>query len=78
MGDLTCRPVKEEWETYFSNGRADQVAGGWRGILYANLALIDPCTAYNFFNQPNFDWYWLDGGASRTWFLAYCAAMGGV
>ena len=70
--------VKEEWETYFSKGRVDQVGGGWRGILYANLALIDPCTAYNFFNQPNFDWGWLDGGASRTWYLAYCAVLGGV
>jgi endo-1,3(4)-beta-glucanase len=34
--------VKEEWETYFSNGRINQVGGGWRGILYANLALADP------------------------------------
>lgn len=76
--ELTCRSVKEEWEAYFSNGRVDQVGGGWRGILYANLALIDPCTAYNFFCQQNFDWRWLDGGASTTWYLAYCAALGGV
>lgn len=77
---LIRRPkfVKEEWETYFSNVRVDQVGGGWRGILYANLALIDPGTAYSFFNQEHFDWGWLDGGASRTWYLAYCAALGGV
>ncbi|KZF24885.1 glycoside hydrolase family 81 protein [Xylona heveae TC161] len=65
--------VSEEWATYFNNGRVDQVAGGWRGILYANLAIIDPVTSYNFFAQSNFDASWLDGGASRTWYLAYSA-----
>ncbi|KAJ8106312.1 hypothetical protein OPT61_g9618 [Boeremia exigua] len=67
--------VKEEWDAYFSNGRVDQVAGGWRGILYANLALIDPQTSYNYFADPNFDYGSLDGGASRTWYLAYSASM---
>lgn len=67
--------VAEEWNTYFSNGRVDQVAGGWRGILYANLALIDPQTSYNYFANPNFEYGSLDGGASRTWYLAYSAAM---
>lgn len=69
--------VTEEWDTYFSNGRVDQVAGGWRGILYANLAIIAPATSYNFFAQTNFDMTLLDGGASRTWYLAYSAALGG-
>ena len=59
--------VQEEWDMYFSNGRVDQVAGGWRGILYANLALIDPVSAYNFFADPGFSNEYLDGGASRTW-----------
>ncbi|KAF3033574.1 hypothetical protein E8E12_004567 [Didymella heteroderae] len=67
--------VTEEWNTYFSNGRVDQVAGGWRGILYANLALIDPQTSYNYFASDNFDYGSLDGGASRTWYLAYSASM---
>ncbi|KAH9864664.1 hypothetical protein J1614_010599 [Plenodomus biglobosus] len=66
--------VQEEWDTYFSNGRVDQVVGGWKAILYANLALIDPQRSYNFFADPNFDTQ-LDGGASRTWYLAYSAAM---
>ncbi|KAM7198882.1 hypothetical protein V8F20_005949 [Naviculisporaceae sp. PSN 640] len=65
--------VAEEWETYFSNGRADAVDGGWKGILYANLATIDPRGAYAFFSQPNFDPGWLDGGASLTWYLCYSA-----
>lgn len=66
--------VQEEWDTYFSNGRVDAVQGGWKCILYANLALIDPQKAYNFFADPNFNTP-LDGGASRTWYLAYTAAM---
>ncbi|MBE7180917.1 MAG: hypothetical protein INR71_06865, partial [Terriglobus roseus] len=57
--------VKEEWNTYFSNGRVNQAGGGWRGLIYANLALVDAVTAFNFFNQANFDAGWLDGGASR-------------
>jgi endo-1,3(4)-beta-glucanase len=69
--------VQEEWDTYFSNGRVDQVQGGWKGILYANLALIDPQRSYDFFADPNFNTD-LDGGASRTWYLAYSAAMLGA
>ena len=58
--------VAEEWNTYFSNGRVDSVVGGWKGILMANLAIIDSKTAWNFFSQANFDQSWLDGGASLT------------
>lgn len=67
--------VQEEWDAYFSNGRVDKVAGGWRGVLYSNLALINPTAAYNFFADPNFDMSLLDGGASRTWYVAYSAAL---
>jgi endo-1,3(4)-beta-glucanase len=69
--------VQEEWDTYFANGQADKVQGGWRGILYANYALINPSAAYDYFSDPNFDYGLLDGGASRTWYLAYSAAMMG-
>ena len=69
--------VSEEWATYFSNGRADAVAGGWRGILYANLAIVDPQAAWNFFAAPGFDLRLIDGGASLTWYLAWCAGLGG-
>ncbi len=65
--------VGEEWDTYFSDGRADAVAGGWRGILYGNLATADPRTAYRFFSAPAFDPSNLDGGASLTWYLCYAA-----
>ena len=65
--------VAQEWDVYFSDGRADQVAGGWRGVLYANLALVDPVAAWRFFSQSGFDASWLDGGASRTWYMALAA-----
>lgn len=76
-----CRNAKfvtEEWNTYFGDGRVAQatdVQGGWRGILFANLAIINPVAAFNFFNQRNFDPNWLDGGSSRTWYLALTAGM---
>jgi endo-1,3(4)-beta-glucanase len=49
------------------------VTEGWKGILYANLAIIDPTTSWNFFAQSGFDPSWLDGGASQTWYLALAA-----
>lgn len=70
--------VTEEWNSYFSNGRVDSVAGGWRGILYSNLALIDAKTAWNWFSGGTFDPQYLDGGASLTWYLALCAGLGGA
>ncbi|KNG44331.1 glycoside hydrolase family 81 protein [Stemphylium lycopersici] len=66
--------VQEEWDTYFSNGRAEQVQGGWKSILKSNQALIDPKASYEFFSSPVFQEQ-LDGGASRTWYLAYAAAL---
>jgi endo-1,3(4)-beta-glucanase len=69
--------VREEWDTYFSNGRVDQIQGGWKAILYANYALINPQAAFDFFANAKFDTS-LDGGASRTWYLAYTAALLGV
>jgi endo-1,3(4)-beta-glucanase len=65
--------VKEEWEAYFSNGRVDNVGGGWRGILYANLALIDPRASWSFFAREPFDWGFIDGGQSRAWALLNAA-----
>lgn len=65
--------VREEWDTYFSNGRVDKIAGGWRGILYGNYATIEPKAAYAWFSSRNFNPAWLDGGASRTWYMAFSA-----
>lgn len=68
--------VAQEWNAIFASNAstpANTVTGGWKGILYANYALVDPVGAFNFFAQPNFDYSWIDGGASRTWYLAYAA-----
>jgi len=65
--------VAEEWNAYFSNGRANEIVGGWKSILYGNLATIDPRGAYAFFSSKDFDPSWLDGGASLTWYLCYAA-----
>jgi endo-1,3(4)-beta-glucanase len=77
---LPCTPlvrgsqfVSEEWNAFFSNGRVDQIPGGWKGIIYGNYATINPAATYAFFSQANFDASWLDGGASLTWYLAYSA-----
>lgn len=70
--------VAEEWKTYFDNGRVDQVAGGWRGVLYSNLALIDAKASYDWFSGSSFDPQYLDGGASLTWSLAMAVGLGGA
>ncbi|EEP81696.1 hypothetical protein UREG_06561 [Uncinocarpus reesii 1704] len=72
--------VREEWDAMFASNAtkpASTVDGGWRGVLYANLAIIDPGASWNFFAQNNFNMSWIDGGASRTWYLAYAACLGG-
>lgn len=72
----STRFVSEEWDAYFDADGSTPVTtveGGWRGILYANLAIINPRASWAFFAQANFDPAWLDGGASRTWYLAYAA-----
>ncbi|KAI0133675.1 glycoside hydrolase family 81 protein [Xylariales sp. AK1849] len=65
--------VNEEWATYFDKGRADQIGGGWKGIIFGNVATVDNSTAWNFFTANNFDPSWLDGGVSLTWYQAYTA-----
>ncbi|KAL8953909.1 MAG: hypothetical protein Q9222_000283 [Ikaeria aurantiellina] len=83
---LTRTPsfVLEEWSLFFDPANASapdpasSVQGGWKGILYANLALIDPRRSWDFFAQRDFDMGWIDGGASRTWYLAWAAGLGGA
>ena len=78
---LTRTPqfVAEEWGTYFADSAvtpAWNVSGGWKGLLYANLANINPTASYNFFAQDNFDPSWIDGGATRTWYIVLAALSG--
>lgn len=66
--------VQEEWDAFFSNGRVDQIDNGWKGIIYGNYATVNPKAAWDFFASDSFnETKWLDGGASRTWYLAYAA-----
>ncbi len=73
--------VTQEWSRIFdpsnpaARNPASKVQGGWKGILYANLALIDPRQSWEFFAREDFDPGWIDGGASRTWYLAWAAGM---
>ncbi|QIW99261.1 hypothetical protein AMS68_004779 [Peltaster fructicola] len=59
--------VAEEWNTYFQT-YINSVTSGWRGILMANLAIVDPKTSFNFFANYSgtFQPGMLDGGASQT------------
>ncbi|KAG0153267.1 hypothetical protein PDIDSM_5117 [Penicillium digitatum] len=73
--------VHQEWQAMFAENAstpASKVDGGWRGVLYANLALINPKASWEFFAQPNFNYSWIDGGATRTWYLAFAAGLGGA
>lgn len=72
------RFVREEWDKYFSKGRIDKIEGGWRGILWANYAIVDPVAAYKFFSRPDFNMSHIDGGTSLSWYLTWSAALGGA
>lgn len=71
--------VAQEWEAYRFASYVASVQGGWRGVLMANYAIIDPIASYEFFSNAtgDFEVSMLDGGASQTWYLAWSAALGG-
>jgi len=69
--------VQQEWDSQNLSDLADSLSSGWRGILKSNQAIFDPVSSYNFFAQDGFSSDWIDGGASKTWYLAYTAALGG-
>lgn len=68
--------VQQEWDDLLAP-IVDGLDSGWAGILRSNQALIDPKAAYRWFARDDFDTRWLDGGASRTWYLTLAAALGG-
>ena len=71
--------VREEWATYFAQGRVDMVAEPpWKHLLYANVALIDPVASWRHFSNNSVDPTTLDSGASLTWYLSFAAALGGA
>lgn len=69
--------VREEWDLYF-RGKTGSIDDGWKGILYANLALIDAKGPFAFFNSSTWKNKWLDGGASRLWYMAFAGSLGGA
>ncbi|KAK9366759.1 endo-1,3(4)-beta-glucanase [Lipomyces kononenkoae] len=69
--------VQQEWTSLLAS-IAPNLTSGWKGILYANLALFDPTASYKFFTSSTFNNAFLDGGASLTWYLAYVAGVGGA
>ncbi|KAF2742694.1 glycoside hydrolase family 81 protein [Sporormia fimetaria CBS 119925] len=71
------RFAEEEWEKYFSGGRAEKVEGGWKGVLFGNLATIRPEEAWRFFTEKGMEELSrsLDSGASLTWYLNFAAVM---
>lgn len=70
--------VAEEWQAYFADREPANITAGWRGLLMANLAVINPQKSWDFFSDPSFDYSALDGGASLTWYLAWVAGLGGA
>jgi len=70
--------IREEWDAFFGGGKIDAIDNPWKGIIYAQYALVDPVAAWNFFAADSFQDSWVDGGASRSWWMAYAAALGGA
>ncbi|KAK9451564.1 endo-1,3(4)-beta-glucanase [Limtongia smithiae] len=69
--------VEEEWDSLLASV-APTPLGAWTGVVYGNLGLYDPQSAYDFFAVSDFDTDYLDSGASLTWYLAYLAGVGGA
>jgi endo-1,3(4)-beta-glucanase len=69
--------VQQEWDAYDFTDYAPTLNSGWRGVVMANLAIINPETSYDFFSNATgeFRYSMLDGGASLTWYLAWSAAL---
>ena len=65
--------IQEEWDAFFGGGAIDSIDNPWKGIAYAQYALVDPVVSYEFFASDSFQDNWIDGGASRSWSMAYAA-----
>lgn len=65
--------AREEWRLLKDVWSAAN--DGWKGILALGATLFDPEFAWDFFAADDFDKAHLDGGQSRTWALAFAAAV---
>lgn len=68
--------VQQEWNSLLAPV-VGSLNNGWAGILRANQALFDPKSSYDYFASPSFTSSLLDGGASRSWYLAFSGLLGG-
>lgn len=66
--------VKYEYESFLKS-RQSAFVKSWMGVVYLNVALYDPQTAWNFFSVSNFDYGYLDDGMSLSWTLSYIAGV---
>jgi endo-1,3(4)-beta-glucanase len=68
--------VQAEWTALLANV-IDSIQSGWRGILLANYAMVNPSSAWESFTNGFDSSTWLDNGASLTWYLLFTAGMAG-
>ncbi|EPY50774.1 endo-1,3-beta-glucanase Eng1 [Schizosaccharomyces cryophilus OY26] len=68
--------IRNEWNNMLINALAT-ASPPWRTLLYADYAIAEPWTSYNYFATPAFQAGWLDIGASRAWYLAFSAGLDG-
>lgn len=76
----TANFVQGEWNSLLEPLFNDLWNTGWAGILFSNLAISDPQTSWNFFNNGSvvdFNFYNLDDGQSLSWALTFAAGLGG-
>ncbi|CAA91245.1 cell wall and ascospore endo-1,3-beta-glucanase Eng2 [Schizosaccharomyces pombe] len=68
--------VQQDWNAKIAP-IINTFSNNWTGILWSNYAIYDPKTAYNTFAASTFTADKIDNGASKTWYLAMAAGMGG-
>lgn len=66
--------VTEEWQAFFRDN-LEEIENGWRGILIANWALVDPTGAWKTFTSDDWDPKYIDDGASLSWYLWQAASL---
>ncbi|KAH7102853.1 glycoside hydrolase [Auriculariales sp. MPI-PUGE-AT-0066] len=64
---------REEWETWFSDGRAERIEGGWRGVVMASRIAWDVRGVAQWFFNDQFDRRYLDDGMSLAYYRALTA-----
>ena len=69
--------VLDEWNVYFK-GKTGNINDGWKGVLYAHYGVYDAVASFNFLKQSYWLPEWVDGGATRSWWVAFAGMLGGA